>query len=293
MSAHADSDTPLPDAAVPGTGSPRTAMNRIDARFAALKETGRKALIPFFTAGDPSLEATVPVMHALVTAGADVIELGVPFSDPMADGPTIQRSSERALWRGAGMTYVLDAVRTFRARDEATPVVLMGYLNPIDIRGADTFARQAAAAGVDGVLLVDLPPEEAGDFRVAFDAAGIALVLLASPTTTDARIEALCAGAQGYLYYVSFAGVTGAADRLDTAQASARLRTIRAASRAPVVAGFGIRDAASAAAMAVDADGVVVGSALVDALDGATSAEAAATRAQAFLAPLRAALDAG
>lgn len=293
MSAHADSDTPLPDAAVPGTGSPRTAMNRIDARFAALKETGRKALIPFFTAGDPSLEATVPVMHALVTAGADVIELGVPFSDPMADGPTIQRSSERALWRGAGMTYVLDAVRTFRARDEATPVVLMGYLNPIDIRGADTFARQAAAAGVDGVLLVDLPPEEAGDFRVAFDAAGIALVLLASPTTTDARIEALCAGAQGYLYYVSFAGVTGAADRLDTAEASARLRTIRAASRAPVVAGFGIRDAASAAAMAVDADGVVVGSALVEALDGATSAEAAATRAQAFLAPLRAALDAG
>lgn len=293
MSAHADSDTPLPDASVPGTGSPRTAMNRIDARFAALKETGRKALIPFFTAGDPSLEATVPVMHALVTAGADVIELGVPFSDPMADGPTIQRSSERALWRGAGMTYVLDAVRTFRARDEATPVVLMGYLNPIDIRGADTFARQAAAAGVDGVLLVDLPPEEAGDFRVAFDAAGIALVLLASPTTTDARIEALCAGAQGYLYYVSFAGVTGAADRLDTAEASARLRTIRAASRAPVVAGFGIRDPASAAAMAVDADGVVVGSALVDALDGATSAEAAAARAQAFLAPLRAALDAG
>lgn len=293
MSAQADSDTPLPDASVPGTGSPRAAMNRIDARFAALKETGRKALIPFFTAGDPSLEATVPVMHALVTAGADVIELGVPFSDPMADGPTIQRSSERALWRGAGMTYVLDAVRTFRARDEATPVVLMGYLNPIDIRGADTFARQAAAAGVDGVLLVDLPPEEAGDFRVAFDAAGIALVLLASPTTTDARIEALCAGAQGYLYYVSFAGVTGAADRLDTAEASARLRTIRAASRAPVVAGFGIRDAASAAAMVVDADGVVVGSALVDALDGATSAEAAATRAQAFLAPLRAALDAG
>ena len=293
MSAQADSDTTLPDAAVPGTGSPRTAMNRIDARFAALKETGRKALIPFFTAGDPSLESTVPVMHALVSAGADVIELGVPFSDPMADGPTIQRSSERALWRGAGMTYVLDAVRTFRARDEATPVVLMGYLNPIDIRGADTFARQAAAAGVDGVLLVDLPPEEAGDFRVAFDAAGIALVLLASPTTTDARIEALCAGAQGYLYYVSFAGVTGAADRLDTAEASARLRTIRAASRAPVVAGFGIRDAASAAAMAVDADGVVVGSALVDALDGATSAEAAAARAQAFLAPLRAALDAG
>ncbi len=267
-------------------------MNRIDTRFAALRSAGRKALIPFFTAGDPALEASVPVMHALVAAGADVIELGVPFSDPMADGPTIQRSSERALGRGAGMTYVLDAVREFRAKDTVTPVVLMGYLNPVDIRGADTFARQAAAAGVDGVLLVDLPPEEAGDFRAAFDAAGIALVLLASPTTTDARMEALCADAQGYLYYVSFAGVTGAADRLDTAQASARLRRIRAASRAPVVAGFGIRDAASAAAMAIDADGVVVGSALVDALDGAASAEEAAARAGTFLAPLRAALDA-
>ena len=267
-------------------------MNRIDSRFAALRDAGRKALIPFFTAGDPSLEATVPVMHALVTAGADVLELGVPFSDPMADGPTIQRSSERALGRGAGMTYVLDAVREFRTQDATTPVVLMGYLNPVDIRGADAFARQAGDAGVDGVLLVDLPPEEADEFRVAFDAAGVALVLLASPTTTDARIEALCARAQGYLYYVSFAGVTGAADRLDTAQASTRQRSIRAASRAPVVAGFGIRDAASAAAMAVDADGVVVGSALVAALDGAADATEAAARAQAFLAPLRRALDA-
>ena len=265
---------------------------RIDARFAALRASGRKALIPFFTAGDPSLASTVPVMHALVEAGADVIELGVPFSDPMADGPTIQRSSERALGRGAGMTFVLDAVRRFRETDADTPVVLMGYLNPVDIRGADAFARQAAAAGVDGVLLVDLPPEEAGEFRSAFDAAGLALVLLASPTTTDARIDALCREAQGYLYYVSFAGVTGAADRLDTTQASARLRAIRAASRAPVVAGFGIRDAASAKAMAVDADGVVVGSALVAALDGATEGDEAAARAKAFLAPLRQALDA-
>lgn len=267
-------------------------VSRIDARFAGLRQAGRKALIPFFTAGDPSLEATVPVMHALVAAGADVIELGVPFSDPMADGPTIQRSSERALARGAGMGWVLDTVREFRTRDDATPVVLMGYLNPIDIRGADIFARQAAAAGVDGVLLVDLPPEEAGEFRAAFDTAGIALVLLASPTTTQARLQALCAGAQGYLYYVSFAGVTGASDRLDTTLASARLKEIRQSSGAPVVAGFGIRDAASAAAMAVDADGVVVGSALVSALDGAADAAQAAERARAFLAPLRAALDA-
>jgi tryptophan synthase alpha chain len=263
-------------------------VNRIDAKFQAMKSTGRKALIPFVTAGDPSLESAVPVMHALVEAGADVIELGVPFSDPMADGPTIQRSSERALARGAGMRFVLDAVGSFRERDDATPVVLMGYLNPVEIRGADSFARDAAAAGVDGVLLVDLPPEEAGDFRDAFAREGIALILLASPTTTQARLDELCAAARGYLYYVSFAGVTGASDRLDTQSANARLRAIRARSGAPVVAGFGIRDAASAAAMAQDADGVVVGSALVAALAQAADPAAAA---RDFLQPLRAALD--
>ena len=268
-----------------------TPSNRIDTRFAQLKAASRKALIPFVTAGDPSLEALVPVMHALVEAGADVIELGVPFSDPMADGPTIQRSSERALARGAGLAHVFDSVRAFRQRDAATPVVLMGYLNPVEVRGAAAFAQQAAGAGVDGVLLVDLPPEEAGGFREAFAAHGVALVLLASPTTTDARLEALCAQVQGYLYYVTFAGVTGASDQLDPSAASVRLRTIRAMSGAPVVAGFGIRDAASAAAMAADADGVVVGSALVAALADADSPEAAAARAAAFLSPLRAALD--
>ena len=293
MSAGIDIEVGLSSATAQRTALPRTLMNRIDTRFAALSKAGRKALIPFFTAGDPSLEATVPVMHALVAAGADVIELGVPFSDPMADGPTIQRSSERALGRGAGMTCVLDAVREFRTQDDATPVVLMGYLNPIDIRGAATFAAQAQDAGVDGVLLVDLPPEEAGEFREAFAAHGIALVLLASPTTTEARTRTLCEEAQGYLYYVSFAGVTGAADRLDTAQAGTRMRALREASRVPVVAGFGIRDAASAAAMAGAADGVVVGSALVDALDGAGTPDDAADRARRFLAPLRAALDAG
>ena len=174
-------------------------MNRIDTRFQALQATGRKALIPFLTAGDPSLESTVPVMHALVEAGADVIELGVPFSDPMADGPVIQRSSERALARGAGLRFVLDSVRAFRERDAETPVVLMGYLNPIEIRGAGEFARDAASAGVDGVLLVDLPPEESGEFRVAFNDAGIALILLASPTPTDERLDLLCREAQGYL----------------------------------------------------------------------------------------------
>lgn len=263
-------------------------MNRIDARFAKLKAAGRKALVPFVTAGDPSLEATVPVMHALAEAGADVIELGVPFSDPMADGPTIQRSSERALARGAGRQYVFDCVREFRQRDAETPVVLMGYLNPVEIRGAETFAREAVAAGVDGMLLVDLPPEEAAEFRAAFATEGLALILLAAPTTSDERVDALCAGAAGYLYYVSFAGVTGA-DRLDTGEASARLRQIRARTQVPVVAGFGIKDAASAAAMARESDGVVVGSALVATLaDAADPARAAAE----FLRPLRAALDA-
>ena len=266
-------------------------MNRFDRTFAELRAAGRKALIPFVTAGDPSLEATVPVMHALVEAGADVIELGVPFSDPMADGPTIQRSSERALARGAGLGWVLEAVREFRGRDAATPVVLMGYLNPIEIRGAARFAQAAADAGVDGVLLVDLPPEESAAFREAFSAHGIALVLLASPTTTDARLRLLLDDAQGYLYYVSFAGVTGASERLDTRAAAEHLRRIRADARVPVVAGFGIRDAASAAAMAADADGVVVGSALVSVLADAADASDAAARAAAFLAPLRAALD--
>jgi tryptophan synthase alpha chain len=265
-------------------------VNRIDARFSALRASGRKALVPFVTAGDPSLEATVPVMHALVEAGADAIELGVPFSDPMADGPTIQRSSERALSKGAGLAYVFDCVRRFRERDAQTPVVLMGYLNPVEIRGADRFAREAVAAGVDGVLLVDLPPEELAEFREAFTAQGLSLVLLAAPTTGDARLALLCEAAQGYLYYVSFAGVTGA-DRLDSGAASERLRAIRGRSRVPVVAGFGIKDAVSAAAMAVEADGVVVGSALVAALAEASDVADAAARAAAFLRPLRAALD--
>ncbi|MEO6138006.1 MAG: tryptophan synthase subunit alpha [Luteimonas sp.] len=265
-------------------------MNRIDTCFAQLKASGRKALIPFFTAGDPSLEATVPAMHALVAAGADMLELGVPFSDPMADGPTIQRSSERALARGAGLAYVFECVRQFRKKDSQTPVVLMGYLNPVEIRGAKRFAAEAIAAGVDGVLLVDLPPEELGEFSSAFAAHRLALILLASPTTTDARMKLLSDDAQGYLYYVALAGVTGAV-QLDASAARERLRTIRSDSRVPVVAGFGITDAASAAAMAADADGVVIGSALVAAMAGATGPGDVSTRAQAFLAPLRAALD--
>ncbi|WP_028917465.1 tryptophan synthase subunit alpha [Pseudoxanthomonas sp. J35] len=265
-------------------------MSRFERKFSRLAAEGRKALIPFVTAGDPSLEATLPVMHALVEAGADCIELGVAFSDPMADGPVIQRSSERALARGAGTDYVFDCVRRFRERDADTPVVLMGYLNPVEIRGAARFAGEAVAAGVDGVLLVDLPPEEAEDFQAPFNAAGLALVMLASPTTKAERAAMLCAHAQGYLYYVSYAGVTGA-DRLDTGAAGRRLQELRAGAKVPVVAGFGIKDAASAKAMAADADGVVVGSALVSALADATGAEDAAARARAFLAPLRQAVD--
>ncbi len=265
-------------------------MNRIDTRLARLRDIGRKALVPFVTAGDPSLEATVPVMHALVEAGADIIELGVAFSDPMADGPTIQRSSEKALARGAGVSYVFDCVRRFRERDAETPVVLMGYLNPVEIRGPEVFARQAVQAGVDGVLLVDLPPEESAEFRAAFAPHGLALILLAAPTTSDARIGELCAGASGYLYYVSYAGVTGA-DGLDTAAANDRLHLIRRQSPVPVMAGFGIKDAATAATMAREADGVVVGSALVAAIADASAPDEAARSAARFLAPLRDALD--
>ena len=266
-------------------------MTRIADKFRSLGSIRRKALVPFITAGDPSLDATVPVMHALVAAGADVIELGVPFSDPMADGPTIQRSSERALARGAGLSYVLDTVRTFRERDTDTPVVLMGYLNPVEIRGYARFAADASAAGVDGVLLVDLPPEEAQELRTALAPHAIALILLASPTTDAARVAQLCRDAQGYLYYVSYSGVTGA-DHLDMRDAGDRLRGIRAQTDVPVVAGFGIKDAASAAAMARDADGVVVGSALVAALADDSGPQDAAQRARDFLAPLREALDA-
>jgi len=267
-------------------------VKRLNATFERLARDHRKALIPFITAGDPSLDATVPVMHALADAGADVIELGVPFSDPMADGPVIQRSSERALERGAGMSWVLDAVRAFRQNDQQTPVVLMGYLNPVEIRGADAFAKAAAGAGVDGVLLVDLPPEEAAQFREAFTAHGIALILLASPTTPEARVQRLCEDAQGYLYYVSFAGVTGASERLNADAAAAQLRAIRNQTRVPVVAGFGIRDAASAAAMAEHADGVVIGSALVSKMAECTTPIEAARVAGEFTHAVRLGIDA-
>jgi len=265
-------------------------MSRIASLFARLGAARRKALVPFITAGDPSPEATVAVMHALVAAGADLIELGVPFSDPMADGPVIQRSSERALERGVGTAQVFDYVREFRRTDAQTPVVLMGYLNPIEMRGADRYAAEASLAGVDGLLLVDLPPEEAEPIRARLNAHRLELISLAAPTTSADRLQRLADESQGYLYYVSFAGVTGASIT-DASDVAARAGALRAMSKVPVLIGFGIKDAASAAAMAAMADGIVVGSALVERLASAGSPGEAAGRATAFLAPLRVAMD--
>jgi tryptophan synthase alpha chain len=264
--------------------------SRIDTRFAALKAAGRTGLIPFVTAGDPDPESMVALLHALVEAGADLIELGVPFSDPMADGPTIQHASERALVKGVGLDAILGWVRDFRQRDAATPIVLMGYLNPIEIHGAARFGREAVAAGVDGVLLVDCPLEEAAS-AAPLRAAGLQQILLAAPTTDAARLARLCEAAEGFLYYVSFAGITGAA-QLSTVDIAARVASLRAQSRAPVAVGFGVRDAANARAIAAFADAVVIGSALVERLAGAADAGEIAQRARDFLMPIRAALDA-
>ena len=265
--------------------------SRIDRRFAALKAAGRTGLIPFVTAGDPLPQHTVALMHALVEAGADLIELGVPFSDPMADGPVIQHASERAIARGVGLRDVLSWVSEFRTRDTDTPVVLMGYLNPLEIHGYARFADEAVAAGVDGVLVVDCPLEESAVLE-PLRQAGLQQILLAAPTTAPGRMVRLCGSAEGFLYYVSFAGITGAA-RLSTGDIAERVAAIRAMSRSPVAVGFGVRDAQSAKAIAAFADAVVIGSALVESLADAPDAQALATRARDFVAPIRAALDAG
>ena len=264
-------------------------MNRIDATFARLRAAGRTALIPYVTAGDPSPAATVPIMSALVTAGADVIEVGVPFSDPMADGPVIQRASERALAQGVGLAAVLALVGAFRRTDATTPIVLMGYANPIEAMGAVAFADRAEEAGVDGVLVVDYPPEEAADFAALLGARDLAPIFLLAPTTPEARIAAVAKIARGYVYYVSLKGVTGAG-HLDTVEVGRRLAEIRRHVRSPVGVGFGIRDAASAPALAADADAVVIGSRLIQEIESGAP-EAAAERAGAWLAGIRAALD--
>jgi tryptophan synthase alpha chain len=264
-------------------------MNRIDATFARLRAAGRKALIPYVTTGDPSLAATLPILEALTAAGADVIELGVPFSDPMADGPVVQRASERALAQGVSLNDVLAIAFAFRQRNATTPLVLMGYANPIEAMGVMAFADRAQAAGVDGVIVVDYPPEEAGPFAALLDARGIAPIFLLSPTTPASRIATVGAVARGYVYYVSLRGVTGAG-HLDTADVIVKLAEIRRHIAIPIGVGFGIRDAAGAQAIAAHADAVVIGSRIIQEIE-AGPADQAAARAGAWLATIRSAID--
>jgi len=264
-------------------------MSRIAATFDKLKAQGRTALIPYICAGDPLPETTVDVMLAMAGVGADIIELGVPFSDPMADGPVIQKASERALAKGIGMVQVLGFARAFREHDQATPVVLMGYANPIERYGVERFVADAKAAGVDGVLVVDYPPEECEPFARLLREHGIDPIFLLAPTSTDARIAEVGRLASGYVYYVSLKGVTGAG-HLDTAAVAQMLPRIRARVNVPVGVGFGIRDAQSARAVAAVADAVVIGSALVQLLETRDRANVAAAAAD-FIGGIRAALD--
>jgi tryptophan synthase alpha chain len=243
-----------------------TGKARIATRFAALRAQGRCGLIPYIAAGDPGPEWTVPLLHALAAAGADVIELGVPFSDPMADGPVIQRAAERAIANGVGLRRTLELVREFRRDDPTTPIVLMGYANPIEKMGRAAFVAAAKAAGVDGVLVVDYPPEECEQFGVDLRAAGIDPIFLLAPTTTDERIESIARVASGYLYYVSLTGTTGAG-HLDVDAVARRMPAIRARARLPVGVGFGIKDAASARAVGRFADAVVIGSRLIQEIE--------------------------
>ncbi len=241
-------------------------MSRISATFEALRAAGRKALIPFVTAGDPDKAITVPIMHALVTAGADIIELGVPFSDPMADGPTIQRAIERALKVGTSLHDVLGFVTAFRTTNTTTPVVLMGYANPIEAMGVDKFTAAAAAAGVDGVLVVDYPPEESEALTAQLRAVGLDSIFLLSPTTDEARMESVGRLATGYVYYVSLKGVTGAAT-IDLGEVSTKIPQIRRHVNLPIGVGFGIRDGETARAIAGISDVVVIGSRLVQEIE--------------------------
>ena len=268
-------------------------MSRIAATLAQLKSAGRKALVPYVTAGFPFADITPDLMHAMVASGADVIELGVPFSDPMADGPVIQKAGEKALALGVGLAQVLAMVRSFREKDNATPVVLMGYANPVeryDLRhGQDGFVRDAAAAGVDGVLIVDYPPEECEHFAATLRAADMDLIFLLAPTSTDQRMQQVAKVASGYVYYVSLKGVTGAG-HLDTDAVERMLPRIRAHVKVPVGVGFGIRDAATARAVGKSADAVIIGTRIIQLLEERPRDEAIAAVAD-FLRGVRAALD--
>ena len=266
-------------------------MSRLEKRFSDLRRDGRTALIPFVTAGDPEPSITVPLMHALVSAGADVLELGVPFSDPMAEGPAIQHACERALVHDVSLHNVIDMVREFRQQDGDTPVVLMGYLNPVEVMGCEAFASAAADAGVDGVITVDLPPEEADDYVAAFRKSGLDPIFLLAPTSTEERVRKVADVASGFIYYVSLRGVTGAA-HIDTDEVKSRLDLIRKHTALPIGVGFGIKSPDIAARVATVADAVVVGSALVSRIgELADQPEAILKDVPAFLASLREAVD--
>ncbi len=264
-------------------------MSRITPTFAALRLQGRKALIPYIVSGDPYADATVDIMLAMAGAGADVIELGVPFSDPMADGPVIQSAGERALARGIGMTQVLGFVKSFRARNDTTPIVLMGYANPIERYGVDRFVVDAKAAGVDGVLVVDYPPEECEGFASTLKANGLDPIFLLAPTSTEARMQHIGRIASGYVYYVSLKGVTGAG-HLNVDAVAAMVPRIKSFVNLPVGVGFGIRDARTAQAVASVADAVVIGTALVQWLQ-TQSRDNVAAAAGEYIAGIRVALD--
>lgn len=266
-------------------------IRRIEHRFEKLKGAGKTALIPFITAGDPHPDVTVPMMLAMVKAGADIIELGVPFSDPMADGPTIQQASERALEHHVSLTSVMNMVKEFRTTDNETPVVLMGYLNPIEVMGYESFAQRASEAGVDGVLTVDLPPEEALDVIPLFRKYGLDPTFLISPTTDEPRIKKIADQASGWLYYVAVKGITGSAE-LDTNAVAERVEIIKGITSLPIGVGFGIKDGATAARVARIADAVVVGSALVNRIaDNRERPEGLPQIAADFVAELRHAID--
>ncbi len=266
-------------------------MNRIRQRFDALCQSGRRALVPFITAGDPEPGATVGLMHDLVGAGADLIELGVPFTDPMADGPVIQHASERALAHGVSLRDVLGMVSEFREQDRETPVVLMGYLNPIEVMGYPSYAVSAAEAGVDGTLVVDLPPEEAGEFLAACREQGLETIFLVAPTTSETRMELICRSAGGFVYYVSLKGVTGSS-RLDVSALEGKLEQIRRHTDLPVGIGFGIKDAETAAQVGRIADAVVIGSALVSRIEEhGADRERLGREVRGFIGELRQALD--
>ena len=269
-------------------------MARIASRFATLAATGRKGLIPYIASGDPSPAATVPLMHALARSGADVIELGVPFSDPSADGPVIQRATERAIRNGVGLAATFEFVREFRREDDMTPIVLMGYANPFELMtrrlgGMHALAAFAHDAGVDGILIVDYPPEECEDFAAALKGAGLDPIFLLAPTSTEARIARVAKLASGYLYYVSLKGTTGAGT-LDVASVAAKLPMVKRYVNIPVGVGFGIRDAASAVAVAQVSDAVVIGSRIIEEIENAPEGGAVAA-VEAFVAGIREALD--